>query len=192
MVLSLSEFISKNTAYLTQAEMQKNVRIIYTYFSALGWTDNAIAGMIGNMETESTINPGLWQGREIPSDPLTTDKGFGLTQWTPANKLINWANESGLDYTSGFVQMQRINFESLNNLQWSTENLFDYTWEQYIHSTESPEDLAQVFVWAYERPENPDIDKRRRDARKWFEFFKRIRIPIWLLFKLRNGGLRRG
>ena len=143
------------------------------------------------METESTINPGLWQGREIPSDPLTTDKGFGLTQWTPASKLINWANESGLDYTSGFVQMARINFESLNNLQWSTNNLFNYTWEQFIHSTESPEDLAQVFVWAYERPENPDIEKRRRDARKWFEFFKRIRIPIWLLFKIRNGGLKR-
>lgn len=191
-MLLLSEFISKNTAYLTQAEMQNNVRIIYPYFSALGWTDNAIAGMIGNMETESTINPGLWQGREIPADPFTTDKGFGLTQWTPANKLINWANESGLDYTSGFVQMARINFESLNNLQWSTNNIFNYTWEQFIHSTESPEDLAQVFVWAYERPENPDIDKRRRDARKWFEFFKRIRIPIWLLFKIKNGGSKRG
>ena len=52
--------ISSNK-YLTQKEMQENVNEIYTYLNGKGWTTNAIAGLLGNIQRESTINPGLWQ-----------------------------------------------------------------------------------------------------------------------------------
>lgn len=50
--------ISSNK-YLTQKEMQENVNEIYTYLNGKGWTTNAIAGLLGNIQRESTINPGL-------------------------------------------------------------------------------------------------------------------------------------
>lgn len=180
-------FISSPTRYLSQREMRMNARIIIRFFRAAGWTDNAIAGMLGNMETESTLNPGLWQGRTIPPDPLTAEKGFGLTQWDPARKLINWCNEfePPWDYTSGQVQMMRIIYEAANNLQWTTDNILGYNWSQFINSTESPEILARVFCWAYEIPEDPDMEKRQNDARKWFNFMHSwaFEHPPWLLFK---------
>ena len=49
-----------NNKYLTQGEMESNAKEIYTYLSDKGWTINAISGMLGNMQRESTINPGLW------------------------------------------------------------------------------------------------------------------------------------
>ena len=181
----MNSWISKNTEYLTLEEMKNNSSIIYEFFNRLNWTNNAIAGMLGNMQSESTINPGLWQGREIPDNIYTTNKGFGLTQWTPASKLIAWAESNSLQYYDGNTQLLRIQYEQKNNLQWSTDNILNYTWDDYINSSESPEILARVFVWAYERPADPDIGKRQADARFWFNYINRIgKIPLWLLFKI--------
>lgn len=182
----MNNWIALPTSYLSQKSMKNNAAIIWDYFLAQGWTKEAIAGMLGNMQTESTINPGLWQGRTIPDDPLTTDKGYGLTQWTPARKLINWATENNLDYTDGDSQVARIKYESDNNIQWSTDNILHYTWQDYIHSTETPETLARVFVWAYERPSDPDVPLRQAQARYWYNYLTGVRLPIWLLFKIRE------
>lgn len=178
----MNDWIYKETSYLTMPEKKHNAKFIFDYFKAQGWTKEAIAGMLGNIEVESTINPGLWQGREVPVDIYTTDKGYGLTQWTPARKYITWADENGLDYKNGDNQMARIQYERENNLQWSTDNILHYTWDDYVNSHETPEILARVFVWAYERPENPDIPLRQEKARFWYNYFNRL--PIWLLFKL--------
>ena len=49
--------ISSNQ-YLTRSQMADNARYVFNFFRKLGWTSNAICGMLGNMERESTINPG--------------------------------------------------------------------------------------------------------------------------------------
>ena len=50
--------------YLTEAQMQGNALEVYRYFAENGWSLNAIGGILGNMEKESNINPGLWQRSE--------------------------------------------------------------------------------------------------------------------------------
>ncbi len=42
---------------LTTRQMQINAKYIYIALSDKGWTLNAIAGILGNMQTESSINP---------------------------------------------------------------------------------------------------------------------------------------
>lgn len=183
----MNNWISAPTRYLTDAEQRNNAKIIGKFFLAEGWTKNAIAGMLGNIEVESTVNPGLWQGREVPPDIYTTEKGYGLTQWTPARKYITWADENGLTYTAGDSQLARIKYERENGLQWSTDNILGYTWDDYVTSTESPETLARVFVWAYERPADPDIPLRQKNARYWYNFLSGVNgIPLWLLFKIKE------
>ena len=49
-------WISRNSA-LTQAEMENNANIVIAYYRGLGINDNTIAGILGNMQAESTINP---------------------------------------------------------------------------------------------------------------------------------------
>lgn len=181
----MPEWVYINNTYLGLDNMKINAAIVWDFFvRQKGWTPNAVAGMLGNMQTESTISPRLWQGRTTPPDPYTAEKGFGLTQWDPARKLINWCDENGLDYLDGNAQLQRILYEQQNGLQWSTNNVLHMTWDDFIVSEESPETLALVFVWAYERPSDPDIEKRQKDARFWYNFLSTP--PLWLLFKLKE------
>ena len=42
---------------LTLTQMQINAEYIYRALTAQGWTLNAIAGILGNMQSESSINP---------------------------------------------------------------------------------------------------------------------------------------
>ena len=42
---------------LNQAQMEINATYIWSALSQQGWTLNAVAGMLGNMQSESTINP---------------------------------------------------------------------------------------------------------------------------------------
>lgn len=151
--------------YLTLEEMTVNANYIYNWLSERGWTKNSIAGMLGNMQTESTINPCLWQNR----DSGNTSLGFGLVQWTPATKLINWANENGLPYADMDTQLLRIEYEIANNLQWIPTTEYPMTFQEFKVSTESPEYLAQVFLKNYERPANQNQPERSTQARYWFD-----------------------
>lgn len=96
--------------FLTMSEMENNARIIWNYLGSKGWSINAVAGMLGNMQHESSINPKIWEA-------LTVDysRGYGLTQWTPATKLFNWV---GTDNPTGEQELDRIIYESENELQW--------------------------------------------------------------------------
>ena len=51
--------------------------------SMLSWTDEAIAGMGGNLQHESGMNPWRWQ-----SDTVNTSAGYGLPQFTPASGYL--------------------------------------------------------------------------------------------------------
>lgn len=150
-----------------------NMNLVYDYFINKGWTPNAIAGMLGNMMVESTVNPWLFQHSNLDWNNvpaiLTDNGGMGLTQWTPCRKYYNWTLDEGKDPKSGYTMCDRIKYEQDNNLQWSLDNILQYTWEQYVTSTQTPEMLARVFVWAYERPTDPDVSQRQRNARWCFD-----------------------
>ena len=45
-----------SNAYLTQAQMDGNAQYIANWLSTKGWTRNAIAAILGNMQRESNIN----------------------------------------------------------------------------------------------------------------------------------------
>ena len=42
---------------LSQVQMNANAVEVYKYFSGRGWSLNAIAGILGNMQSESYVNP---------------------------------------------------------------------------------------------------------------------------------------
>ena len=88
-----------------------------------------------------------------------------------------WSWGNNLDPKSGNTQCARIEWERDNNKQWSLDNLGRHTWEDFVTSTESPETLARVFVWAYERPSNPNIAQRQRNARWVYDYLTTIDPP---------------
>jgi hypothetical protein len=156
--------------FLTMDEMKVNAQYIYEYLTAIGWTKNAICGMLGNMQSESTINPAIWQNL----DEGNLLGGFGLVQWTPATKYLNWCLENEIEPTQMDSNLQRILYEVINNIQWINPLM---TFAEFTLSTDTPYNLGIMFLTYYERPADPNQPQRGTQAEEWFTFLEGIIPP---------------
>ena len=156
--------------FLSESEMKNNAEYIAWHLLNKGWTLNAIAGMLGNMETESTINPKIWESL----DTGNTSGGYGLVQWTPATKLIEWASGNSLDYTDMDTQLERILWEVKNGGQYYSTDNYPESFAEFTKSTKSPEYLAWAFLLNYERPSDQNQPNRATQGRKWYDYLKNI------------------
>jgi surface antigen len=129
---------------LTRSEMEGNAKYIWNYLGSKGWSLNAVAGMLGNMQYESTINPGRHQ---VGSDE---NGGYGLVQWTPKKKLVGWLTANGYSEDDMDGQLERILWEKENNEQYA-KNKYKYTFETFSTSLDDPYTLACAFAFDYER-----------------------------------------
>ncbi len=156
----------KGNRYLTESEMQNNAMEIRAYLVSKGWTLNAIAGMLGNMETESTINPAIWQSL----DSSNKSGGYGLVQWTPSTNYTNWADSHGYDITDGVAQLKWIDEVTTTVGQWIRTDSYDLSFGDFKTSTKSPEYLASAFLKNFERAGVEKETARREQARKWYNY----------------------
>jgi hypothetical protein len=150
---------------LTMDEMTSNSEYILGYLSGHGWTRNAICGMLGNMQSESTINPARWQSDDVGN----TSGGLGLVQWTPATNYLDWCTANSLDYRQMDSGLGRILYEVDNGLQWISTSSYPMTFTEFTHSTDTPENLAEAFITNYERPADPTQPIRQTQARYWWD-----------------------
>ena len=153
---------------LTSAQMHENAQIIYDMLVGKGWSLNAICAVLGNMQHESvTINPGRWQNGG--------GSGYGLVQWDPASKYLNWAAQNGYaeDSLCGQVEylvasMQPGAGEWFRNSRYPDCYL---SYSKFITSNSSVDHLTKVFLWSYERPGVSHIDRRVGNAMYWYDYF---------------------
>ena len=188
-------WISTDT-YLTQPHRDENAKLIATYLFNLGWTREAIAGILGNMDVESTMNPAYIQGG---NDHTLIDNntclnlggsiGVGLVQWTgttptaPAGqKLASFAIRHNKNWYDGELQCERLDAEYQNNLQFQagTVDGQHWDWQTYVTSTDIPEQLAKVWQLLYENG-GSDTATRQRKARYYYKLIRQ-NVPIWLYF----------
>lgn len=157
----------KGNRYLSTAEMQNNAMMIKAYLAGKGWSLNAIAGLLGNMESESTINPGIWQSLIVGSGG---GGGYGLVQWTPWTNYTNWADSHGYAWDDGSAQLKWIDEETETFGQWIPTSAYNFSFSNFKVSLESPEYLASAFLKNFERAGVEVEDERRSQARAWFSF----------------------
>ena len=177
-------WISRSGA-LTQAEMENNADIVISYFRSIGINDNTIAGILGNMQAESGINP---ERQEVGG------QGYGLVQWTPVTVLQNHCNTLGISpYNDGDIQLQVIIAEIKNQSgvgEWYTSQAFisnyynsgattdmiGITGQQFLDNQMnwSPDKLAIMFMAGYERPSyDPNVNHyqlRQQYALNWYNY----------------------
>ena len=186
-------WISRSGA-LTQSEMENNADIVIAYFRSQGINDNTIAGILGNMQAESSINP---EREEVGG------QGYGLVQWTPVSVLQNHCATLGLSpYNNGDVQLQVIIAEILNQSgvgEWyttqafiqnyynsgATSDMIGITGQQFLDNQMNwtPDKLAVMFMAGYERPSyDPTInhyDLRMQYALNWYTYMGGVPpVPI--------------
>ena len=168
---------------LTQSQMEVNATYIYKYLSAKGWTKNSIAAILGNMQAESSINPGRWQSDSVLGD--SSGHGYGLVQWTPYTKYTNWCTSNGYSDPSVIdVNLTRIIYEVDNNIQWIATSSYPMSFKEFTTSNDSVSSLAKAFVLNYERPADQSttaLNYRSSLATNWFNFISNIQ-SIFLVY----------
>lgn len=152
--------------YLSETEMQNNSTIIKAYLVSKGWTLNAIAGLLGNMQSESSVNPGIWQS--LNSGNMSG--GFGLVQWTPATNFTNWADANGYVWTDGFAQLKWIDEYTTSFGQWIPTIDYALSFEEFKTSSESPQYLASAFLKNFERAGVEVEQQRQAQAIAWYNY----------------------
>lgn len=172
----MSDWILNENGAIGQNGMENNALIIRDYLALNGWSFNAISALLGNMQAESGINPARWENDIVGN----LGGGFGLVQWTPATKLINWVEvqySDGVlpsnDYTDGFNQLARIEYEVNNNIQYYPTAAFKESFREWTTSNKNPGYLAAAFMKNYERPLDQSFKvqiQRAKNARQWHIF----------------------
>lgn len=174
-----------------------NATKIYNYFNALGWSLSAICGMIGNMMHESTINPAFIQAThrgdlpnnaqdlsDVPNSVMlsfygTGANGIGLVQWdgstsTPpaGQKLVSFAERYNYIWYDGDCQVFRIKREKETNIQWTTHTYYgiQWTWNNYVTNTRTPEESAHIWRRCYEVAQAGDTESGV-NARWFYDYF---------------------
>lgn len=156
--MHMPEWVSGNR-YLSAAEQDNNASCVWgwcKHISTYEWSDNAIAAVLGNFVQESGINPGIWQNLNEGATSL----GFGLGQWTPMTKLVNWCNAMGLNWRDGNAQMKMLDE---NEGQWHAQGGHPshpanppFSFTEFKKSTLPVGDLTRLYWVYWEEPGDKD------------------------------------
>lgn len=195
---------------LTQ-EAYDNAQTVYAILYSLGWTLEAICGVLGNIESESGYNPWRWQSDVVlpyqdPRIDYQNGHAYGLCQWDPAAKYINngsqyagygpnysdrpgWINDGSaqLMYLDAYADYYPTTYYPLSYAQYKAATIADYTIEY----------LTKAWFYNFER--GTWDDGRTAAANYWWATFNGTpppdppdpdppmrKIPIWLLFKIKE------
>lgn len=154
----MTGWIVKTDTPLSESEQLNNAQLVANHYGGV-WDPFAISALCGNMSHESWINPDVWEFGYNHS----LSRGYGLVQWTPASKYIDWAVGAGLDWPQGDSQLARIDYEVDKDIQWianghavryGRETKYDFSFADFRNNAPglNASQLAEAFMWNYEGP----------------------------------------
>lgn len=169
-------------AWLSEKQSLENAQLVANRLRDNGWDKKAIAGLLGNMRHESSVNPNMYEYGYTLND----DRGYGLVQWTPRSKFTNWAEKNGYsqDEIEGDAQLDRIDYEAKNNIQYipnglqkryNMGNKYNFSFADYRSNKHnlSINELTEAFMWNYEGPAYnaglQSLSERQAFARKAYD-----------------------
>lgn len=165
-------------------EATENALMIYSILYNLGWTLNAICGVIGNFESESGLNPWRWQNDVVIASndsyniDVSTAHGYGLPQFTPAGKYAHDNNAAALvgfgvnyDDVTGSLNDGTAQLNFINQYaDYQSTGTWPQSYSDFKTWSGSPEDAASIWLHNYERPLSYSTEgTRRSNARYWFD-----------------------
>lgn len=169
-----SDYYSDVMESFGQAQVN-NAIIIYSYLTSHGFNHNSVCAILGNMMTESYLNPGQWQHGYNPYDGNQYN-GMGLVGWTPYWRITDWLAEHGYDLSNpesyGYGMLDKLIEECFNpqEVTWISTSAYPLSFEEFAtDTTHTIEWLATAFLKNYERPLVGDQPARATQARKWHE-----------------------
>lgn len=148
-------------AYLTNAEMAANEKIIYDYCTQImGYNVAVSVAILANVERECDFDP-----------TCVGDDGaaYGIFQWNyRRSNLINWCTSQGLDYTNINAQLAFFRHELTGKDSYSGNGYYNYvnTYLKSVPNTaQGAYDAAYYFAQHFEGCISSDWSKRAVLAR---------------------------
>lgn len=158
---------------LTQDQMEINATYIYSCLKHEGWSENSISAILGNMEAESSINPGRWQSDRVGGS--SEGHGYSLCQWTPYTKYTEWCQQEGFGDPSEIdTALARIFYEVRNNIQWIPRGAYsNMSFSDFTTSELTVSELTKAFMLCYERPADQSetaLNNRALMGEAWYKY----------------------
>jgi hypothetical protein len=183
--------IVKEYGALSEAQKENNALLFYRYFQQK-MTLAAIAGILGNIERESHLNPGQIE-KDSQYNVGWTDlqRGHGLIQWTDrdnpnSNPLVSWKDGSTNNkWASGAFQCYRIECEGAGKegaggtfYKSKKYPQYNYSWDEFCQLTDY-EEATKAYLHERERAGVDALQERLDNAKKWYEFLtKRTSVTV--------------
>ncbi|HCR3094722.1 phage tail spike protein [Enterococcus faecalis] len=161
-------------------EKEKNAWAVWQFLKSKGYSEQAAAGILGNMEQESGIMPDIDEGGGGP--------GYGLVQWTSpiagesgrayVQRLLGQAGISG-DYRNINTQLQLLEWH-MHNGQYIPSAAYPYSVAQFKALTDIGA-ATMAFEANFERPAVTHPE-RIPLAQYWYNLLKDLKPskPTWM------------
>ena len=136
-----------------------NAQKVWNALKGEGFTDYAIAGILGNMYAESGVEPATTE--------VGGGGGYGLVQWTPKSKLTTYANSVGKSADALSTQVEFL----VKQLKGTTTIFPDTAAYAPIMAAKSVNEATEVFLNLYERAGVSNLAKREQAAQGYYDEF---------------------
>lgn len=164
---------TNNNPTLTGAN---NAEQIWNYLKSQGFSDAGIAGIMGNLQQESSLRAdnvqngmgyedadyvaGIKSGAISREDFINDSRGFGIAQWTYHTRkaaLYDTLGPQNIDSLAGQLSfmVQEMGTDLTNQLKNAT----------------SVNDATDVFQYTYERAGKPNMENRRNQANGFYSTY---------------------
>ncbi len=157
--------LSYEDLFKTDGSTEGNARVIWNYFKYKGLSDAATAGILGNIQAESGMDPGIVE--------MGSGIGYGLIQWSFGRRtaLEQAAAAQGVDPSNIQFQLEYLWNESVDpNSSYGKELS-----AAGFYDTNSPSDAAYIFHKIVERSADSAAaikNNRCNTAEQWYNKFK--------------------
>lgn len=138
------------------------------YMMKLGWSENQVYGMMGNVQAESSFGYDRWQ--EGSSRRLDDRKaGYGLIQWSAVERKQKFKQLYGKEITESTPE------EQMNYLDWELNNTYKKVGDR-IRKSDSVSEVSTIFLKDFETPAdaNSQISTRAANSANWEERLKNV------------------
>lgn len=143
-----------------------NAQAIWTFFTGSGYSKECTAGIMGNLQQESGLDPNSHQSGG--------GKGRGLAQWSVNesryNGLVEYAKGKGKEWTDLQCQLEwivkELNDDWIKKVIVQKAGSFD-AWKTMTDINKA----CDIFEAAYERAGIPAMEKRYKFAKQFYDKF---------------------
>lgn len=202
----MASWYSSNSG-LADRQMQHNARLFFDNMSYLGWSREAVMGALGNIQQESTVNPGICERGLPENNTIYYGGGLGLIQWTDypsytatkPHPLLWYAQLVRGRWNDGDLQCKLLNEATNPDITWcgldegarwgwidSSTYPTTMSFEAYKAFDGDVETACEAFYYCMEwhSPiEEGSLSRRKGYAASWHEYFKTYEPgpPNWLV-----------